>query len=280
MQQNINKIQRTIVFKYGGNAMTDEKLKQEVLQAIGLLSDQGLRVVIVHGGGPFIKQALETAGIQSEFVDGQRKTTPEALQLVEMTLKGKVNSNLVSLINKQGYRAVGLSGKDGKTVTAEKRQHVRNVNGKSQSIDLGRVGNVSRVDTALIQNLLKSSFIPVIACIADDAQGEGYNINGDLFAGHIAGALQADQYIVLTDVNGLQKDKDDPATLISRLTSSQVSDLKNEGVIQGGMIPKVDSCITALNLGVQEARIINGTEPGQISMAVANQEVGTIITKS
>lgn len=268
-----------LVFKYGGNAMTQEHLKREVLKNIGSLTDKGYQVVIVHGGGPFIKQALDEAHIKSEFVDGLRKTTPEAFEYVEMTLKGKVNGDLVSHMTRMGFPAVGLSGKDGKTVTAVKLNRVREINGSKEKIDLGRVGDVSSVDIRLIMHLLKNRFIPVIACIADDENGVGFNINGDMFAGHIAGALKADQYIVLTDVNGLQRDKEDADTLIKELRLAEIRNLMDKNVIQGGMIPKINSCRTALSMGVKKAKIINGMQPGQILKLIDHQNIGTTITK-
>lgn len=269
-----------LVFKYGGNAMTEEHLKQEVLKNIGALSEKGYQVVIVHGGGPFIKQALTEANIKSEFVDGLRKTPPKAFEYVEMALKGKVNGDLVSHMTQMGFPAVGLSGKDGKTVTAVKLLHFQEINGSKKEVDLGRVGDVSHVDTNLIKTLLRNKFIPLIACIADDDKGIGFNINGDMFAGHIAGALQAEQYIVLTDVNGLQKDKDNPDTLIQELKLSEIQNLIDDNTIQGGMLPKINSCKTALNQGVKKARIINGTQPEQILKLIDNQNIGTTITRS
>jgi acetylglutamate kinase len=174
--------------------------------------------------------------------------------------------------------AAGLSGKDGKTVTAIKRHHVKEFNGSKKEIDLGRVGDVAHVDPTLIMTLLKKGFIPVIACIADDENGVGFNINGDLFAGHIAGALKAEQYIVLTDVNGLQKDKDDPGTLIRDLRLADIQALIDCNIIQGGMIPKINSCQAALNKGVKKARIINGTKPEDILKLMGNISIGTTIT--
>jgi len=269
-----------IVFKYGGNAMTDESLKKEVLKNICSLKEQGYHVVISHGGGPFIKQALAEANIESEFIDGLRKTTPRAFEYVEMALKGKVNSDLVSHINQMGYKAVGISGKDGHTVTAVKRKHFKQLDNKKEEVDLGRVGDVANVNTDLIEILLENDFIPVIACIADDEKGVGFNINGDMFAGNIAGALQADQYIVLTDVDGLQMDKDNPDSLIKNLKLSNIEKLVEDNIIQGGMIPKIDSCTTALNMGVKQARIVNGTKPDQMLQATANKSIGTTIIKS
>jgi len=267
-----------LLFKYGGNAMTNQILKNQVLKNICDFKEKGYNVVIVHGGGPFIKQTLEEANIASEFIDGQRKTTPEAMEYVEMALKGKVNGSLISLINAMNHKAVGLSGKDGKTVTAKKRLHKQILNGKTEMVDLGQVGDVEIVNTALIELLLENDFIPVITCLASDKNGNDYNINGDLFAGHIAGALSAEQYIILTDVDGLLLHKDNPASIIHELKVDEIYQLKEKNIIQGGMIPKMDSCEIALKKGAKLARIINGTIPEQISALFENQKTGTIIT--
>ena len=267
-----------LLFKYGGNAMTNLPLKKQVLKNICALKEKGFKVVIVHGGGPFIKQTLEEVNIDSEFIDGQRKTTPEAMEYVEMALKGKVNGSLISIINAMGHKAVGLSGKDGQTVTAKKRLHQHTKNGKTEMVDLGQVGDVASVDASLIKLLLENDFIPVITCIASDKDGNDYNINGDLFAGHIAGALSAEQYIILTDVDGLMLDQDNPASIINELKVAEINHLKEIRCIQGGMIPKIDSCEIALEKGAKLARIINGTDPEQISALFENQKSGTIIS--
>ena len=267
-----------LLFKYGGNAMTNQSLKKQVLKNMCDLKEKGFQVVIVHGGGPFIKQTLEEVKIESEFIDGQRKTTPKAMEYVEMALKGKVNGSLISTINAMGHKAVGLSGKDGQTVTAKKRLHQHTKNGKTEMVDLGQVGDVDNVDTSLIELLLENDFIPVITCIASDKKGNDYNINGDLFAGHIAGALSAEQYIILTDVDGLMLDKDNPASMIHEIKVTEINHLKEIKCIQGGMIPKMDSCEIALEKGAKLARIINGTVPEQISALFENQKLGTIIT--
>jgi len=271
-------VENIIVFKYGGNAMTNQNLKSKILENICSLKEKGYQVVIVHGGGPFIKQTLEEVNIDSEFIDGQRKTTPEAMEYVEMALKGKVNGSLISIINAMGHKAVGLSGKDGQIVTAKKRLHEQTKNGKTELVDLGQVGDVESVDTSLIELLLENGFIPVITCIASDKNGNDYNINGDLFAGHIAGALSAEQYIILTDVDGLMLDKDNPASIIRELKVAEINNLKEIKCIQGGMIPKMDSCEIALEKGAKRARIINGTIPEQISSLFENKKIGTSIT--
>jgi acetylglutamate kinase len=266
-----------ILFKYGGNAMTNEALRGQVLGHICSLKSRGFDVVIVHGGGPFIKQALDDAGVTSEFIDGHRKTTSEAFEHVQMVLKGKVNSNLVGLINTLGHKAVGLSGQDGNIIRAKKRKHFSKINDQETEIDLGQVGDVKDVDTTLLHLLLQNDFIPVVTCIAADKNGLGYNINGDMFAGHLAGALEAAQYVVLTDVDGLLRDKDDPTSLMHEIDLTETAQLLNDNIIQGGMIPKIESCEIALNNGAQTARIINGTVPEQIIALSENKAVGTTI---
>ncbi|MDA3860120.1 MAG: acetylglutamate kinase [Melioribacteraceae bacterium] len=272
-------INKSILFKYGGNAMTDQKLKTQVLRTICSLKDKGYNVLIVHGGGPFIKQTLKEVNIESEFIDGLRKTTPEAMEYVEMALKGKVNGSLVSIINEMGYKAVGLSGKDGQTVIAKKHLHPHENKGNIELVDLGQVGDVDSVDPSLMNLLLKNDYIPVLTCLASDKNGDTYNINGDLFAGHIAGALAVDQYVILTDVDGLLLDKDNPDSMLHELKVSEINHLKEIKCIQGGMIPKIESCEIALEKGAKLARIINGTVPEQITALFENQKVGTIIKK-
>ncbi|MCC5926024.1 MAG: acetylglutamate kinase [Bacteroidetes bacterium] len=245
--------------------MTDSTLQIEVLHRIALLKSDGYDVVIVHGGGPFIKEALSRAGIQSEFIDGHRITTPEAYAYVEMALKGQVNSTLTGILNNLGFKAVGLSGKDAHMVTAAKRWHYRHSEKGREQIDIGLVGDVKSVDTSFINLLLQNDIIPVITCLAAGDEGNSYNINGDMFAGHIAGALGAREYIILTDVDGLLRDISDPASLISDLRSNDIHEMIRDGVIAGGMLPKIESCTIALKLGCAAARIINGTQPDQIN---------------
>lgn len=258
--------------------MTNQSLKIKVLEAICSLKKKGYQVLIVHGGGPFIQLTLEEVKIESEFIDGLRKTTPEAMEYVEMALKGKVNGSLVSIINKMGYKAVGLSGKDGQSVMAKKHLHEHKVNGQVELVDLGQVGDVAGIDTSLIELLLQNEFIPVITCVASDKEGSDFNINADLFAGHLAGALSAEQYIILTDVDGLRRDKDNPSSIIRKLKVAEIEELKEVKCIQGGMIPKMDSCVIALERGAKLARIINGTVPDQIAQIFDNKEVGTAIS--
>lgn len=268
-----------LVFKYGGNAMTDPDVKEGVVKALLGLKAHGHKVVVVHGGGPFIKKALAAAAVTSEFVDGQRRTSPEAMKVVEETLKGQVNSELVGLFNKHGGRSVGLSGKDGQTATAKKRVHLSQVNGKEVEVDLGRVGDVALVDPTLLNLLLANDYLPVVTCIAADINGDSYNINGDNFAGIIAGALKADQFIVLTDVDGLMRDINRPDSLIEKTSQAETQVLKAEGIIAGGMIPKTDACLAAMDAGARSARIINGTKPDRIEKLFNGSETGTLIEK-
>ena len=266
------------VFKYGGNAMVNDALKDRILKAICALYDEGQRVLIVHGGGPFIQRALDRAQIASEFIDGQRKTSAAAMKEVETALKGEVNSDLVGRINAMGYKAVGLSGKDGQTVVGEKRRHVQRLEtGEEREIDLGRVGNVLRVEPQLLEDLLHSKYIPVMTCIAQDEEGNSLNINGDIFAGHIAGHLNARAFVVLTDIDGLLRDVENPRSLINTITLGKIKDLVKSGVIQGGMIPKMEACETAVRLGARAAYIINGTKPDQLTALTTGGQIGTKI---
>jgi acetylglutamate kinase len=271
--------QQVFLFKYGGNAMTNNKLKNEILKNICSLHAKGHAVIIVHGGGPFIKKALEKVKIESEFIDGHRKTTPEAYEYVEMALKGSVNGSLVGMINAMGFKAVGLSGKDGAMVTATKRFHKRIHQGKEDVVDLGQVGDVADVNPTLINLLIENNYIPVVTCVASDKAGIGYNINADMFAGHLAGALRVSQYIVLTDVDGLLEDKNDSNSLIKTLRLPETNRLIDKGVIAGGMIPKIESCQIAINKGAQCARIVNGTKPGQVTQILDGRNTGTLITE-
>lgn len=267
---------QTILIKYGGNAMLNETLKKAVVDNIHRLRKAGYRVVLVHGGGPFIKEMLKEVKLTSEFIGGHRKTTPEALRYIKMALK-EVNGSLVNIFNQAGLKAIGLSGQDGAMATATKRTYIEKKNGKVINHDLGRVGDISAVDTSLLETLLEKDFLPVIACIAPDEQGRDHNINADMFAGHLAGALQVSQMLVLTDVDGLMKDIDDPDSMINRLTLPEIKPLYGK-VIKGGMIPKVESCAIAVENGARAARIINGTKPENIYHAILSEkQIGTEI---
>ncbi len=271
------KSKSVVLIKYGGNAMLNESLQEKVAQNLSLLQEEGYRIVLVHGGGPFIKKMLNAVQVESEFIGGHRKTTPEALRYIEMVLRGEVNGSLVRLLNQNSLKAVGLSGKDARMVVAKKRFHKEKNNGTTTYQDLGQVGDIVSIDTSLLQVLLDNDYLPVLACLAADEEGKDYNINADMFAGHLAGALEVDHYLVLTDVDGLMEDIDNPHSLIKSLKIGELADLYGE-VIKGGMIPKVQSCDIALQEGAHSARIINGTKPGQILESIqSNQSIGTEI---
>jgi acetylglutamate kinase len=248
---------KTIVIKYGGNAMVDERLKLGFAQDVVLLKYIGLNPVIVHGGGPQIGQVLKAMGKETRFVQGMRVTDAETMDVVEMVLGGKVNKEIVANINRHDGRAVGLSGKDGRLIMARKLE-VKAVNPDTltpEIIDVGMVGEVETVNPAIITALEQSGFIPVIAPIGVGLGGETYNINADLVAGRIAGALRAEKLILLTDIEGV---KDKQGRLISTIDVQRAPDLINDGTISGGMIPKINCCIDAIGEGVHKAHIIDG----------------------
>jgi acetylglutamate kinase len=248
---------KTIVIKYGGNAMVEERLKESFAQDIILMKYIGLNPVVVHGGGPQIGQVLKAMNIQSYFVQGMRVTDSATMDVVEMVLGGKVNKEIVANINRHGGRAVGLTGKDGGLLTARKMEMTA-VNPDTltpEIIDIGLVGEVETVNPAIIDALEKNNFIPVIAPIGVGLNGETYNINADLVAGKVAGALRAEKLILLTDVEGV---KDKQGQLISTIDIRRVPDLINDGTISGGMIPKVNCCLDAVEEGVAKTHIIDG----------------------
>ena len=249
---------KTIVVKYGGNAMLNDELKNKVLQDIVFLQCAGMRPVVVHGGGPEITRMLMQAGKKSEFVSGLRVTDAESVGIAEMALVGKINTDLVARLNTLGGKAVGLNGKDATLIQAKK--HLADVyeNGEVNLVDIGYVGNVEKVNTELIDVLLDAGFIPVIAPTGVGAQGETYNINADSVAGEVAGALKAEKLLVLTDVRGIYSDYRDENSFISTLTFEKAQELIIRGKIDGGMIPKVRACITALSGGAKKTHIIDG----------------------
>jgi len=239
---------KTIVIKYGGNAMIDENLKENVILDIVLMKYVGMNPVIVHGGGPEISEVMEKMGKKAEFVKGLRVTDGETMAIAEMVL-GRINKGIVALINQHGAKAVGLSGKDASLISAEKYR---------SDVDIGFVGNVSRIDPGIINVLDKEGFIPVITSIGVGNDGQTYNINADSVAGEMAAALKAEKFIVLTDVRGIMHDQNNIGTLVSTLKISEIEPLIRSGVISGGMLPKVEACITALRGGVRKTHIIDG----------------------
>ncbi len=270
---------KTFVIKYGGNAMIDEALKQGFAQDVVLLRFIGINPVIVHGGGPQIGRIMERMGKKSSFVSGQRVTDEETMDIVEMVLGGKVNKEIVNLINQAGGRAVGLTGKDGGLIQAKKLKLTRKSEetGETEIIDIGLVGEVTEVRPGALQALDQGGFIPVIAPVGVGAQGETYNINADLVAGAVAGALKAEKLILLTDQAGiLDKDKN----LISTLNKKKVETLISSGVIAGGMLPKTRSCFEALDAGCVKVHIIDGRVPHALLLEIFTREgIGTEITQ-
>jgi len=260
---------KTVVIKYGGNAMTSESLKQQVMEDICLLQLVGVRVVLVHGGGPEINDMMARVGKEPKFVDGLRVTDAETMEIVQMVLAGKVNKSLVNLLEMKGGKAMGLSGMDGGLIQARMKDE-----------RLGFVGQITKVNIAPVADLLDKGYIPVISTIGCDSEGNTYNINGDTAAAFIAGALGAQRLIMMTDVAGILRDKDDPATLIRELNVSQAVQLFQEGVIAGGMIPKVDCCIEAIHMGVEKVIIMDGRIPHAILMELLTDEgAGTMVER-
>jgi len=267
----------TIVIKYGGHAMVDERLKRNFALDIILMRYVGMNPIIVHGGGPQIGDFLKRLSIETEFVDGMRVTDKQTMDVVEMVLVGKVNKEIVNLINRNGGRAVGLSGKDGRLITAKKMKYLREKGGDQppEIIDIGMVGEITAVDKQVLISLMENGFIPVIAPVGAGKEGETYNINADLVAGHIAASLDARKLILLTDTEGLlSREK----KLISTLKMTEVDQLLDNGTIKGGMIPKVNCCVKALKGGVRKAHIIDGRQDHVILLEILTKGgVGTQI---
>ena len=259
---------KIVVVKYGGNAMINEELKQQVMEDIVLLWLIGVKVVLVHGGGPEISELMARLGKKPEFVDGLRVTDKETVDIVQMVLAGKVNKTLVNLIESKGGKAMGISGMDGRLIEA-----------KMKNEKLGYVGAITNINIDPVNDLLEKGYIPIISTVGCDREGNSYNINGDTAAAHIAGALGAERLIMMTDIAGLLRDKDDPSTLIPEVTIPEAKKLFEEGVISGGMIPKVDCCIEAINEGVKTVIIMDGRVPHSILMELLTDEgAGTMVT--
>lgn len=273
-----NRLKGTVtLIKIGGNALTDETVKNGIAGQIAYLWKMGIKLVLVHGGGIEIKQLLDQVELVSEFVGGHRKTDKKAMGYIEMALSGSVNKELVSLLAGHGVDAVGISGKDASTVTAARRVHSIPSDNGEQQIDLGFVGDVSAVNPALIQTLLEKNYLPVISPVSIGPDGETYNINADMFAGHVAGALNAQKFIALTNINGLLQDIDKPESIIYNLTPEKARALFGT-VIQGGMIPKIEACLIALQNGVESTHIINGTNREELlRILLTKDKLGTTI---
>lgn len=260
---------KTIVIKYGGNAMVNEELKMQVMQDIVLLSCLGIKVVLIHGGGPEISALLKKVGKQSEFVDGLRVTDRETVDYVQMALAGKVNKDLVNLLQVHGGKVIGISGVDGGLIQAEIKDE-----------RLGFVGEIKHINPQPITDLLERGYIPVISSLGCDAKGNMYNINADTAAAYIAGAVGAQSMIVMTDIAGILRDKNDPKTLIPEVNLKQAKQLFEDGIISGGMLPKIQCCIDALNRGVERVFVLDGRLPHSILLEILTDEgVGTMFLK-
>lgn len=258
---------KIVVVKYGGNAMINEKLKQQVMEDIVLLWLIGVKIVLVHGGGPEISDLMTRLGKKAEFVDGLRVTDKETVDIVQMVLAGKVNKTLVNLLEMKGGRAMGISGMDGRLIEAEIKDE-----------RLGYVGKITNVNITPINDLLEKGYIPVVSTVGCDRQGNSFNINGDTADAFIAGALKAERLIMMTDIAGILRDRDDPSTLIPDVTIEEAEKLKAEGVVSGGMVPKVDCCVQALKKGVENVVIMDGRVPHSILMEILTDEgAGTMV---
>ncbi len=258
-----------VVIKYGGNAMINEHLKEQVMEDIALLWLIGVKVVLVHGGGPEISEVMAKMGKKPEFIDGCRVTDKETIDIVQMVLAGKINKTLVNLLEMKGGKAMGISGLDGRLIEASVKDK-----------KLGYVGHIERVNITPITDLLEKGYIPVVSTVGCDLKGNTYNINGDTAAAFIAGALGAERLIMMTDIAGILRDKNDPASLIPEVTVSEARALYESGVVSGGMIPKVECCIEALQKGVKNVIIMDGRVPHSILMEILTDEgAGTMVTE-
>ena len=259
---------KVVVIKYGGNAMTSEELKNAVMSDIVLLSLVGIKAVLVHGGGPEINEALKRMNIESRFIGGLRYTDADTAEVVRMVLAGKINKALVSLLEQHGGRALGLCGSDGGMLQVKKLEGPN---------DLGFVGEITDVNVRPIRDALDNGYIPVIATVSTDASGQVYNINADTAASRIAAALQAENLILMTDIRGLLRDKDDETTLIPEVQVSEVPYLVKQGIISGGMIPKIECCVEAVRRGVSKTCIIDGRIRHSILIEMlSNEGIGTL----
>jgi acetylglutamate kinase len=262
----------TVVVKYGGSAMVDDEIKLSVIQDIAMMKRIGMRPVVVHGGGNSITELLGKLGKKSQFIDGLRVTDRETAQIAEMVLSGSISKELVQCLQSQGIPAVGINGKDGDTLVAKKKL----TNGK----DLGYVGEVVKVNTGLLDSLMANDFIPVVAPVGTDFAGNTYNINADYAASAIAGALNAQKLVFLTDVEGILKDKDDPDSILRQLTLVEAENYIEDGTISGGMIPKAQCCMDGIRQGVQSVHILDGRLPHALLLEIfTNEGVGTMMTR-
>ena len=259
---------KIVVVKYGGNAMINEQLKQQVMEDIVLLWLIGVKIVLVHGGGPEISEMMDKLGKKPNFVNGLRVTDKETVDIVQMVLAGKVNKTLVNLLEMKGGKAMGISGMDGRLIEAKMKDEA-----------LGYVGEITKIHINPVLDLLEKGYIPVISTLGCDKQGNAYNINGDTAAAYIAGAMNAERLIMMTDIDGILRDRNDPHTLIRELTTAEAKQLQEDGVISGGMIPKVECCVKAIDEGVKNVTIMDGRVSHAILMELlTNEGAGTMVT--
>lgn len=260
---------KTVVIKYGGNAMINDELKLQVMSDIVLLHLVGVKVVLVHGGGPEITDMLKKIGKETVFVDGLRVTDKESAEIVQMVLAGKINKNLVNLLQQNGGKAIGLSGIDGHMIRAEMKNP-----------KLGYVGKITEVDVTTITDVLERGYIPVVSTVGCDSEGNVYNINADTAAAYIAGAMNASRLLMMTDIEGILRDRNDPASLIPYVDLKDTEELFETGVISGGMIPKVECCVDAINHGVKKVIILDGRVPHSLLVELFTDEgAGTMVVK-
>ena len=271
---------KTVVIKYGGNAMISDELKSKVITDITLMRYVGIRPIIVHGGGPDITNFLKKIGKTSEFVSGLRVTDKETMAIAEMVLIGKVNSEIVNRLNQEGNHAIGLSGKDGNLIRAKKKWAEVHHGGTVEQVDIGYVGEVESIGGSVLSDMIAGGYIPVVAPVGVGEGGESYNINADYVAAKVAGALQSEKLLLLTDVEGIYKTYGDPSSFISSLTEEEARHYIDEGIISGGMIPKVESCLCALAEGAKKACIIDGRLPHSLLLELFTaQGIGTEIVR-
>ena len=265
---------KTVVIKYGGSAMVDEEIKNEFIKDVVLMKYVGINPVIIHGGGPEINSMLEKVGKKTQFVEGNRVSDKETVEIAEMVLSAKLNKGITADINNHGGKAVGLSGKDGDLILAKKKY----IEKENETIDIGYVGEVVKINPEIINILIENDYIPVISSIGTDKDGNTYNINADYVAGEIAGVLEAFRLMFLTDVDGILRDSENEKTLISEITKDEVLDLIKDETISGGMIPKVNTCLNAIDRGVKNVIILNGKVKHSIILELFTSEgFGTMI---
>ena len=268
---------KTVVIKYGGSAQLDNELRKKLCSDLVMMQTVGIKTVLIHGGGPEISSFMKRLGKTAEFIEGLRITDEETAEITEMVLVGKINKTLVSEINLSGGRAVGLSGRDGNLVRAERRKHITQ---KGKEIDLGLVGEPNRIDTAILKDLLEHKYLPVVAPTGMAADGRMLNINGDTVAAHISGAIAAEKLIFLTDQKGVLRDVKEPDSIISAIRIDELEELKRIGIISGGMIPKLDAARSAIEADVSAVHIIDGRVPHSLILELfTSAGIGTMITR-